>query len=458
MTVCATGPEKANLVEFRNGSDGTRISPECLPERNACSIIVAVLPESLPAACVQRWAWSSAGAPCGLGRVLIARDTDTAWVIAPPSVLLRPGEHEQLNDWRVARWYAANPERLVITPGDHVRGSYQEVTVDEIHLMVPEEFRGWVKGVGKRQRALADGFGRQSPGLPPREDHVRAAAQLYRSIAGPKKARRQATKELWSDVDDMPDNVDELLRRASGVTTHSAKEIASASAAACRAHAPWRFSSRGLASSKYDPETGRNTDGSGSTAGAVSEKESPGVLLAVATFVVAAIWAAGTVVAIATDSGNPNPAWHLLGLLFVLILSLSGGDVRSSVRQATEPHGTGNRAPVSLVRIGAVLACFLVACATLTALHVLPWSAFEPTGANARSSPPPQEGSLRPRELVRVETVGHGGGPVAPRSEHPPVAREQPATRRRSTNGQERLVSPQSVLRVFGPNLSRLAR
>jgi len=236
-------------------------------------------------------------------------------VIAPPSVLLRPGEEDDLlNDWRVARWYAADPESMVITPGEYIKGSYQAVTSNDVGLMLPAEFSDWVSRVCERQRALADGFGRRSPGLAPREDHARAAAELFRGIVGSATARRHATDELWCGRDDMPDNVDELLELASG-RPRSARPAVIASAT----------------SSAHEA-----ADDCG---------DQPfGAIELVVSFLVAVVGAA--ILVSIPLSGAPHPAWRLLGL-FLVLLALCAGEIRRAAGRArlSRAPGEGVRLP-----------------------------------------------------------------------------------------------------------------
>jgi hypothetical protein len=200
-----------------------------------------VLPEDFrPSA--DLWRWSCAGAPRGLGHVVIARaiGQGNAWVVAPPAVSLGLGESDDLlKRWRVARFYAADPAELVISLGDHVSGTYHAVTVDDVRSVMPACFQGWITSIDDRQRALADGFGRQDPRLAPKEAHVRAAATRYAEVAGTEACRQRANDEFEDALVDVPDTVGELLERAAGkAPAGSAQEVASTAATVWRSPTP----------------------------------------------------------------------------------------------------------------------------------------------------------------------------------------------------------------------------
>jgi hypothetical protein len=165
--------------------------------------------------------WSVAPAPCGPGCILVAEHTRerAAWVIAPPTVRLRPGEAQKVSDqWRVARYEAVDLEELLIAIGSHVPGAEWDVTAQALQAVLPADLQTWVSRVCDRQLALADGFGRQDPRLPPIEAQVRAAATLYAQLAGPAESSRRAKAEFEHAPGDLPDTVDELLGRATGQT------------------------------------------------------------------------------------------------------------------------------------------------------------------------------------------------------------------------------------------------
>jgi mannose-6-phosphate isomerase-like protein (cupin superfamily) len=163
------------------------------------------------------WSWSSDAPPRGLGCVLVAcrLDNGEAWVIAPPAVSLQLDEpDERRKQWRVAQFRAVDAEQLVIALGEHVPGSYREVTIDDVRSIVPSDLQEWIKAACDRQQALADGFGRQDPRLAPNEEHVRAASTRFTELAGATASRQRANEELEDAIVDVPDTVDEILVRA----------------------------------------------------------------------------------------------------------------------------------------------------------------------------------------------------------------------------------------------------
>lgn len=163
------------------------------------------------------WSWSCVAAPRGLGCVLVASESghETAWVIAPPAVSLQVDEPEELREqWRVARFDAPAQGELVIALGEHVAGSYHDLTVDDVRSVVPVDLHDWISLVCARQRALADGFGRHDPRVAPNEEHVRAASTRFEKLAGATESSRRAHAELQDAVVEVPDTVDELLGRA----------------------------------------------------------------------------------------------------------------------------------------------------------------------------------------------------------------------------------------------------
>jgi hypothetical protein len=165
--------------------------------------------------------WSVAPAPCGPGCILVAHHTGerTAWVIAPPTVRLRLGEaHKLCDQWRAARYDAADLEELLIAIASQAPLAEQDLTPQDLYAVLPADLQHWVSRVCDRQLALADGFGRQDPRLPPIEAHVRAAATRYAQLAGPAESNRRAKAEFEHAPDDVPDTVDELLGRATGQT------------------------------------------------------------------------------------------------------------------------------------------------------------------------------------------------------------------------------------------------
>jgi tetratricopeptide (TPR) repeat protein len=165
--------------------------------------------------------WTVAPAPCGPGCILVAHQAGApvVRVIAPPAVRLRPGEAEKhCNQWRVARYDAANPDELLIAIGSHVPGTVQNLTAQDVGTMVPTELQDWVSRVCDRQLALADGFGRQDPRLAPIEAQARAAATRYAELAGPAESSRRAKAELEHAPAEVPDTVAELLDCATGQT------------------------------------------------------------------------------------------------------------------------------------------------------------------------------------------------------------------------------------------------
>jgi RNA polymerase sigma factor (sigma-70 family) len=163
------------------------------------------------------WNWSVAAAPRGVGGVLVACEADrcAAWVIAPPAVSLRVEESdEQRKQWRAARFVAEDAEELVIAVGEHVAGSYQHVTIEDVRAVAPPDLQDWITVLRDRQRALADGFGRQDPRVAPNEEHARAASRRFAELAGATESRRRACQELVDAVIEVPDTVAELLGRA----------------------------------------------------------------------------------------------------------------------------------------------------------------------------------------------------------------------------------------------------
>jgi protease I len=121
---------------------------------------------------------------------------------------------EDRNQWRVARFHAADPEELVIALGEHVPNTYRAVAVHDVHSVVPLDFHDWIDIVCARQRALADGFGRHDPRVAPNEEHVRAASTRFAELAGDKASKLRALEELENAIVDVPDTVGELLGRA----------------------------------------------------------------------------------------------------------------------------------------------------------------------------------------------------------------------------------------------------
>jgi RNA polymerase sigma factor (sigma-70 family) len=199
----------------------TRMSPKSAGDRRDADLLDGMFPNDLSA--TTPWSWSSDAAPRGLGCVLVACQIDdgTAWVIAPPAVSLQPDETDEMRkQWRIAQFRAGDAEQLVIAPGEHVPGSYQDVTIDDVRSVVPSDFHNWIAAVCDRQQALADGFGRQDPRVAPNEEHVRAASTRFAELAGATASRQRANDALEHAIVDVPDTVDEILVRA-GRTQHA---------------------------------------------------------------------------------------------------------------------------------------------------------------------------------------------------------------------------------------------
>lgn len=200
-----------------------------------------MFPEDFCVDSVKRWEWTCSLAPRGLGSVLIARapSQGAAWVIAPPAVSLLLGESDdERRRWRVARYYASDPEGLVIVLGEHVPNTLHEVTIDDVRLVAPVEHQRWITGVCERQLALADGFGRQDPRVAPNEERVRRAAAKFAEVAGHKESKQRAKDEFEGAIRDVPNTVEELLGRATGQTQQrSPREVVAAAAVAWRSPA-----------------------------------------------------------------------------------------------------------------------------------------------------------------------------------------------------------------------------
>jgi len=159
-----------------------------------------------------------------MGRILIALHHASAWVVAPPAVVLRPGEpDEALYSWRIAYWCAEELEPLTVTLGGHVANTYGEVTLADIRALIPAEFDDWVTRVHDRQIALADGFGRD-PGVAPVEEQVRHAARRFPNLKGDDGFLDDASA-LERKALTMPDTVAELLERASSTGNRSTQVV-----------------------------------------------------------------------------------------------------------------------------------------------------------------------------------------------------------------------------------------
>jgi hypothetical protein len=277
-----------------------------------------VLPEGFCVESVRRWAWSVAATPRGLGCLLVAHQTGTgtAWVIAPPGVRLRLGEPDTWRkQWRLACYVVDDPEELFIAIGNHVPCGYQEVTPQDVRATVPADLQSWVSRVGDRQLALADGFGRQDPRLPPMEAHVRAAARRYAEVAGAAECSRHARAEFEHAPADVPDTVDELLGRAAGQTRlQSVRNVTSVAAIVRRSPGlASAIASLGALRQRSNPE---NSGARPSRAGRVracattlARLRTPITMLAIA------LMASGVVSVL---QGNP-PDLRIYGVLVVLV-------------------------------------------------------------------------------------------------------------------------------------------
>ena len=204
------------------------MSPDCFSIASESTYVGGVLPKDFCA--VGTWRWSSTAAPRGFGSVLVAHASTvgTSWVVAPPTVSLQVDESDEMRkQWRVARFYAAHPEELIIALGTHVPGSYQQVTVDELRSVVPTTQQKWIDLICSRQRALADSFGRQDPRMAPLEEHARAASTRFSELAGIAESRRRASDEFEHVRLEVPDTVDECFGRMPVGGTASARPASS---------------------------------------------------------------------------------------------------------------------------------------------------------------------------------------------------------------------------------------